>query len=216
MSITPHYLLESGRLISCQDLLISVFQETVKKITNIIMVPDVDIVFCDDTKRAIPNYGIGGRTYNPHLVIIAIDPNCPEFEVKIKQNLSSSIAHELHHTQRWYSVGYGSNLFEAIITEGLASHFAQEITLQPPSPWCTALTKTQNNYYLKLAKTEFYNSEYNHSRWFYGSKNSQFPKWVGYTLGYNIVNNYLKSHPNQKSSTLVTTKAEAFLKYVSD
>ncbi|MBU3958149.1 MAG: DUF2268 domain-containing protein [Nanoarchaeota archaeon] len=64
----------------------------------------------------------------------------------------------------------------------------------------------------KKAQKEFNNKNYNHKEWFFGSKVRKIPKWAGYTIGFNLVGEYLKNNPDKKPSRLFAAKAEEFVK----
>jgi uncharacterized protein YjaZ len=59
---------------------------------------------------------------------------------------------------------------------------------------------------------ESLNAEFNEKYfipWMFGrSGDSPIPAWTGYTLGWTIVENYLKAHPDASASSLVFTSAE--------
>ena len=124
-----------------------------------------------------------------------------------------TLAHECHHAARWQTVGYGETLFEGIISEGLADHFAQEITERKDLHlWDRALKSKQIKEWLTKAKKEFDNKKYSQYDWFFGSKERGIPKWTAYSLGFYLVDNYLKKHLDMKASTLYKTKAGEFKK----
>ncbi len=130
----------------------------------------------------------------------------------IDDNLERTLIHELNHAARWQTVGYGDTLLEAMISEGLADHFEKEITNKNPNPWSVALGKSQIKQMMERAENEYNNKNYNHNEWFFGSKEKGIPKWTGYTLGYNLVAEYLKKNPDKKPSQLHALRAEEFIK----
>ena len=212
MGINFHILKASGRLKPYIKDIKKVCKEAERKIFAEIPLSNVDVVIADDPYEVIPEIGIGAYTRTPNLITIYIDPEFPNFN-NFHLELMDIFAHELHHAARWQTVGYGKTLFEAIITEGLADHFANEVTERKDLHlWDKALNPQQIKDWLIKAEKEFYNKEYSHSDWFFGSKARGIPKWTAYSLGFYLVGNYLKKYPQMKASTLYKTKAEKFRK----
>src|SRR5690606_30068197 len=72
----------------------------------------------------IPEDGIGGRTHNSHLVMIAIDKE----QSTIEENaIFGTLCHEMSHSLRWEKhPEYAETLFDSIILEGLAICLEEE------------------------------------------------------------------------------------------
>lgn len=188
-----------------------VTKATLKRVAHLLPLKNIDIVLYENPEGAIAEVGgIGGYTPNAHTVLISLDPKNPKFKSAITRELSSTLAHELHHAIRWRKPGYGITLLEALVTEGLADHFALEAGSRKPPPWSRALSVTERKRLLKRAHRLFHHT-YNHMDWFFGSKKKRIPRWTGYSLGFYLVGEYLKSHPNTKASSLVTTKASVII-----
>lgn len=211
MAIASHILLGSGRLVPYQDQIKKQFNELFIEIRKHLSLENVDVVIYDNPEGAIPEIGIGGYAPNAHLVFVSLDPQFPTFQQTIEKELKRMIAHELHHALRWRGPGYGETLFEALITEGLADHFDMEVNnLNTPEPWDIALNDEQLVKVKAKAQKEFDNKNYNYNEWFFGSKEKNIPKWAGYTLGFKLVEDYLKENPHKKPSQLYNTRPEDF------
>lgn len=117
------------------------------------------------------------------------------------------LAHELHHSSRWDGPGYGKTLGEALVSEGLAGHFAQEVYGAAPEPWEQLPVSTLRPH-LSKAKAEWRSDEYNHGGWFFGSQD--LPQWLGYSLGYQLVARYMAVHAHDRASGLVHADAGDF------
>jgi hypothetical protein len=213
MDIHPLILHASGRLRPFEQCITNVSSDSILSATRLVPVHDVDIVFSDNPLRAIPHMGFGGHTETKNLVQIACNPEFPNLEQSIKENLPRTIAHELYHCLRNYSFAMykGRTLLDALINEGLADHFAIEVTGKPPEKWSQSLTKEELPHFLELAQKQYYITPYNHTAWFFGSEKENIPKWTGYTLGFYLIREYLNNHPGQKPSTLYPLKAEEFI-----
>ena len=105
---------------------------------------------------------------------------------------------------RWGLRGYSwGTLLEALVTEGLADHFAVELMGSPVPPWCMLFPETELPAYVELARPELDDPAFDYDEWFRRDG-------TGYTLGYYIVAQYLASHPGSSAASLVGADAEAF------
>ena len=207
-----NYVLNASRNLDAYiDELEKNSRDSVARVTSLIPVKDVDIVLYDNPGEAMENIGIGGYTPNDHLIFISLNPRIQNFEKNIQNNLGRTIAHELHHALRWKNPGYGNSLLEALITEGLADHFSYEAYRGELEKWDEALSDNELEKIAGIAKQEYYEETYSHEEWFFGANSKKLPKWAGYTLGFHLVDTYLKNHPDKKSSTLYSVKAEEFI-----
>lgn len=181
----------------------SVAQRTIPQVGNRIDIDGIEILICADPQQTIPATGIGGCTPNGQTVFIWVDPGHPHFRQSINQQLKRTLAHELHHAARWRTVGYGRHLFEALVTEGLADHFELEIFGGKPEPHDQVVRGSALKKIEAQAVKEYWSPKYDHTAWFFGSVEKHLPFWGGYTLGFNLVQRYLKTHPGTRPSTLV-------------
>jgi uncharacterized protein YjaZ len=65
------------------------------------------VLFIDAPDEVIPEWGIGGSTSGPHVIIVALDPEFPGIP---EQHLVSTLVHEFHHAMRWRGHGCGTDL----------------------------------------------------------------------------------------------------------
>ncbi len=102
----------------------------------------------------------------------------------------ATLAHELHHSSRIRTgPGYGRTLGEAMVSEGLADHFANEaFSTTPPQPWASSLSENQEHAVWQRAEPQLW-SAHDHRLWFFGGPD--IPRWAGYSLGYSIVEKFL-------------------------
>ena len=152
--INIHILKASNRLIQFESSISQIAEDAVKRIAGKIELPEGDIVIADNPKKAIPEIGIGGHAYTPHFLLVNIDPEFFSHEDHLPKELTGTLAHELNHCARMKSLGYHATttLLEAIILEGIADHFAMEITGSSPRPWDIALNEDTAKDILKRAE----------------------------------------------------------------
>lgn len=170
-----------------------------------------------DAARAIPGIGVGGFA-NPATgdVSVWIDEAPPGgLTAALETWIPAIVAHELHHSSRIrLGPGYGFTLAEALVTEGLADHFAAEAFPDTPQqPWDHALSAEQEaELWRKSQPILDVPRGYSHPAWFRGG--GGLPRWAGYTLGYRIAEAYLGD--DFSASSAVGTEAETVIeRYVS-
>ncbi len=198
-----------GALGSLQPAIRTLLEQTLTTTRRALPVSGVTITVTPDAAGAISGWGVGGFTPNASTVQVSIDPAFPNLAGLLPDRLPPLAAHELHHAVRWRGPGYGRTLLEALVSEGLADHFAIELLASPPPPWVEALPMDQTSRYLALARPEFDSAAYNHGRWFFG-EDPGLPRWTGYTLGYRLVETYQARHAGATAAQLVNTPANEF------
>jgi hypothetical protein len=154
-----------------------------------IMPPVLDILIQRQDGRAIPEVGVTGRAYRSNLFALSCDPTNPHFRISlINGALIRAIVHEVHHCLRMSGPGYGRTLGEALVSEGLAGRFVGYILQSTPEPWEEAVDFTALKA-LDIKASTLSTRRYDHAEWFFGK--GSFPRWLGYSLGYEIVGQWL-------------------------
>lgn len=110
-----------------------------------------------------------------------------------KRELEASIYHELNHVARGYSeienYKNGITLLDALIAEGLATHFEMEQVQGIKYPHGTYEQKELRKKFKSL-KNNLNNKEYNHFEWFFGMGDK--PNQFGYKMGKYIIDELQK------------------------
>lgn len=178
---------------------------TMERVSSVLGLRNVTVDIAFDSRRSIPGYGVGGYTPNARSVLIWLDPTASNVPDLISHRLAWIVAHELHHSVRWRSPGYGSTLLEAMVSEGLADQFALQVLGGTTPPWTSALSTEQVASVHQRAASAMNNDRYDHAEWFFGS--GDIPRWAGYTLGFRLVDVYLESNPGSTPAGLVDISA---------
>jgi len=178
--------------------------------SKLIEVRDVEFRVMVFPERTIPRIGMSGAAPDDKHIYILLDPDHPKFEEAINVHIVQTIPHEYHHTLRYRTVGYGRNLFESMISEGLACHFAMEVCKIDTPGYCKALSTEQFTEWKGKAEKIWFNPEYDHLEWFVGLKMT-IPPNTGYTVGFRMVSEYLHKHPTETAASLYKTPADIFL-----
>ena len=178
---------------------------TVDRVRQALELPRLTIVVVDQPSAVIPEVGLGGYTPGAAQVRLFVDPARADFAANLARELRPLLAHELHHAARWKAVGYGFSLRDAAVSEGLADHFAQEVTGGAAPPWSRALDADALARWLPEVTTRG-RGVYNHNAWFFGQGDS-IPRWTGYAVGYELVRRHLAADTTRRASTLVRVPA---------
>jgi uncharacterized protein YjaZ len=161
----------------------------------------IDIIFVNAPASVIPEIGVGGFSPGPFNLYVSLNPNYQHFLI---EDLVLTIIHEAHHCMRWRGPGYGETLGEAIVSEGLASLFEQERSGRPPIYNRVNIKASE----IKTANKLLNSNAFNHSEWFFGSKDTQ--RWFGYTYGYQLCKAYSEK-TGKTAAELVHAEAKLFL-----
>lgn len=188
---TLHWLEASGDLGDFQTDILDSFRAAYRTLSTLMPPPRLDILVQRLDGRTIPEMSIVGRAYRDTLLAITVDPNNPNFSTSLQDGaLHRQIIHEVHHCMRMAGPGYGWTLGEALVSEGLAGQFVRKLLGTPPEPWERALPLEQ----LKRSPIDLKAlaaTNYDHPAWFFGT--GSHPRWLGYTIGYEMVGRWLEA-----------------------
>ncbi len=195
--------------------IIARIQNIIPRIQKLIPADSITIDLAMSSSEVLPMFGVGGRTTSDHSLSMYFDPKNPNFRVEF---LVRSLVHECLHPTRLRMLHWQLTLLECMITEGLADHFMIELLKGDRPAWTSALTEEEIKQYLVKVKPvlrlkhELWNNKFTQNYfvpWMFGRKgDNPIPGWTGYTLGWRIVDNYLRAHPEVRTSDLVFTPAE--------
>lgn len=206
---TIRYLNARGALDGYKDRIEAALNEVAQRAAQVAEPIVLDIVVRSLRNRVIPETGHVGFAPGIGMMMLTIDPDNPNLADNMGEPLERMMAHELHHAMRWESVGYGTTLGEVLISEGLAGRFAQELYGGDGELWERAVRREDLGVFAVLAQAHANETDYDHAAWFFGS--GGLPRWVGYTLGWEVVGAFINSHPGSTASGLVDAPAEPLL-----
>lgn len=105
--------------------------------------------------------------------------------------------------------GYGWTLGEALVSEGLAGQFVSRLFNSQPEPWECAVTNEVLAANLPDNATLVGNG-HDHRAWFFGF-GGRYPRWLGYTLGYHIVGDWLEAGADLSGDTWINVPAHVVI-----
>jgi len=156
---------------------LSVFEEEVIKIFIFPTIDDFSI-----NKMG----GVNGFCVSQNVMFIGLFPTKGWGE-----DLMKTIAHELAHA---LSPSYDMEkmtLGEGLIFEGVAEHFREKFIGGKQSSWSSAISRNEAREIFNQLKKELDHGEIKlYTEVFYGT--GKYPLWSGYTIGYYILEDYLK------------------------
>lgn len=164
-------------------------------------------VFSSHPDVVIPELGIGGRSIYRGDIVIDIDFSRKDIFHIINKELSSTIYHEFSHIVRDATVGYGKTLSEVLVSEGIGSYVENKL-YHTTMPYTKPIRHERK--YWQRAKRLLGKKTYDHLEWFFGR--GKLPRWIGYRLGYLIVDSFMKQQKNLPLSQLVRTKSHEILR----
>jgi uncharacterized protein YjaZ len=138
--------------------------------------------------------GIAGFTAGAGKVWLQITP-----EGTWREWLGPALAHEYHHsewTKRHFDPTRSLDLTQYLLFEGRADSFARLTYPDRHAPWTEALTPAQEIAAWKAMRPHLQTTEFPVMSSFIFGGNGDIPRWAGYTVGFRIVQAFLKLHPS--------------------
>ncbi len=199
MGLHLHFMDARGRLTALKPWLVTCLTRTFAAASDCLPLGPTDVIL-RATGQVIPETGHLGFAPGPGVIFLNLDPDHPQLRANPGQSLERMFAHELHHSARWDGEGYGKSLGAALVAEGLAGQFVGELLGVAPEPW-ERLARRDWQPYVTEAQRDWDQTSYDHSRWFFGTGDA--PRWLGYSLGYQLVATHLAQHEGARAATLV-------------
>lgn len=149
---------------------------------------------------------------NTQLTINPAGPDWPQWVTYV-------LAHERHHSAwgyHYYYLSGGSrrDLLISLISEGTADSFAHRLVPHLRPRWVEALSAEEEARQWRAIEPllDTPDPDYTlHSRFFFGDPQQGIPAFTGYTIGYHIVQQYLKTHPHESVTGWTTMDPAALL-----
>ena len=186
-----------------ENLLRDVIRKHARRAGKLLGVDLLNITFRWD-HYVIPETGNWGAAYGQDWVHMEIDPTRRKDEVRriITKITPSTIYHEMNHIARNICFDSEKALLDAIVSEGLATVFAEEQWLAFKAPW-SQYNEKELKPFLKVLRREKNNKRFSRDEWFFGRGNK--PKWLGYKLGSYVIES-AKNRNDGLTAMEMTTK----------
>ncbi|MBK5565766.1 DUF2268 domain-containing putative Zn-dependent protease [Ensifer sp. 2YAB10] len=215
LDLRVHFLEAYGSLAPWREEVLRQVRDTAHRVGARVPAADsaapIDIVVENRPGETIPEMGVAGSCHRRGLVCLTLDPDNENFPASLAaEEVRRMLTHELHHSFRHATCGYGSKLGEALVTEGLADAFEAEINGGDGHAWNHAIAAGDWAGLLERAERELWEDGYDHAGWFFGCDRA-LPRWAGYTIGYHLVKTYLAANPDACSSQMTATPASVVI-----
>lgn len=208
-SWTLHWLEASGDLAGFRADLAGEFAAAYQTLSRLLPPPRLDILIQVLPGETIPEMGIVGRAYRSSMFSMTLDPANPNFLASLRNGtLHRQIIHEVHHCLRMAGPGYGWTLGEALVSEGLAGQFVQHLLGSTAEPWESAVNR-EDLLRTPTDRQALDATYYDHSAWFFGT--GVHPRWLGYTLGYQMVEQWLAGAGDIDAATWINVPASLII-----
>ena len=136
--------------------------------------------------------GVMGLTAGRNQILLYVEPEIKGWETMLKY----AVAHEYNHvywTQRNIGKANSWTLLDFMVFEGRGDSFAHLLYPKVKPAWTNALSDDDKTVLWNKLKDKVSLTDPSfHLEVLFGSRN--YPNWGGYTLGYDIVQNYLANH----------------------
>ena len=209
MTWTVHVLNARGRLDSSRARVREAIDAVRDRTKELVGPIALDIVVEAGRRGTIPERGHVGHVSSRGLMRLRLDPDNPNFVDNLGEPFERMVAHELHHVVRRDAVVRGERLLDALVMEGLAGRFVEELYGSAPEPWECAVSGALLHDVAELAGRRAERDDHDHAEWFYGA--GELPRWAGYTLGYELIGARRAPLDRISPSALAATPADAFL-----
>ncbi|TXN80273.1 DUF2268 domain-containing putative Zn-dependent protease [Methylobacterium sp. WL8] len=205
-----HWLEASGDLGPWRNIVAGEVEIARRAVARVLPVPPIDILVQRLPGEVIPETGTTGQAIRPGLFSLTIDPDNPNFAPALRDgDLRRTVVHEAHHCMRMAGPGYGWTLGEALVSEGLAGQFVSHLFNSPPELWECAVTDEVLAANLPDNATLVSNG-HDHRAWFFGF-GGRYPRWLGYTLGYRIVGDWLEAGADLSGAAWINVPAHVVI-----
>lgn len=138
--------------------------------------------------------GVGGFTAGAGKIWLTILP-----EGQWLDWVAYATAHEYHHsvwTARHGKQNPIENMTDYLVFEGRADSFAHFIYPQQHAPWTKALTKQQEKAAWEIVQRNLNSTSPDLLQNLMFGGTEGVSRWAGYTIGFNIVQDFLTTHPD--------------------
>lgn len=216
MQIFHYHFLKTNKSLSLvKDSLIEILNTVAAEMVSVTEQIETDVVVRHSPADSIPKLGISGKyTKEARCIDIYLDLNNAHLKSNLEIEISRTFIHEYMHVVREEYVEWeNGTLLDSLIAEGLTQSFEIEIqSILPPSIYATALSEGELEDVWNKAKTILDQRGWANDEWFFGG--NEIKRWAGYSLGFKLVQDKIKSS-GLKASELYKLPSAEFLPIIN-
>jgi uncharacterized protein YjaZ len=149
-----------------------------------------------------------GENPNSNAILLIVNP----LSTNYKQSLARTLAHEYYHSVNKQVVkNEKKDLLTGLISEGKAENFASIVFPKVTSHFAGKLSKDDEYKLWKEINSKLSSEDVDVKSAILNGNKGDFPQLGGYTIGYNIVKEYIKKNPNVSIQEWTSMKAADIL-----
>ena len=162
---------------------------------------------CFDNFTVEKMNGVGGFCPRKDIIFLFLNLNGKDW----KNSLRDSLIHEFAHSvSEYYSGGENFNLGEGMVFDGLSENF-RKINFGGSDILINAVSERDCITYFEELKEKLNSKDFNfYMEVFYGT--GKYPQWLGYSLGYYLVKNYIKKYSDLDWNKLLRINPKEILR----
>lgn len=150
--------------------------------------------------------GVTGFCSGEKVILILIN-----FEGEWNKGIKETVLHELAHSVSKFYKGGEFSIGEGMIFDGLAEHYRESVMKDRKSPLATAITKEKADKIFEELKDKLDSKNLeDYTEIFFGT--GKYPNWSGYTIGYYLIEDYLKKQKKIDWNKLLRKNPKEILK----
>lgn len=209
---TLHWLDATGDLSAWRDRITAQVNDAYRMMKPFVQPTAIDILIERGNENVTPETGMRTDIARPNLATLVFDPYNDNFSNTLTNGLvARQMVNTSHRAMRAAGPGYGFTLGGAMVSEGLAAQFVRLVCNSAPEPWDTAVSDGMLSS-MWPDQRGMMNTKFDHGEWFSGTGDK--PRWLGYTMGTKIVENWLLSGVDLTPERLISVPAPKVLNAV--
>ncbi len=205
-----HILDADGALRAWTGRIREAFESSLSVVARRLPVGAVDVVVYNDADNVVPELGMSGFCTSPRRLYLPLDVDHADLAIHFESRFQGFLAHELHHCARRRIAGYADTLAQALVTEGLACCFEEELTGGSTPIYATRVGGAELERVRELARPVLGQPLAGWGEWFFGDDEPRIPRHAGYSLGYAVVSRWLARTGASASGAFEVPAAEVW------
>lgn len=202
---TLHWLQAAGTLAPWRGRIRAEIEAAFTAIGRITPPPRADIVIHQIAQWLSPEQGFGGTAPSRETILLGIDTAHPMLDAQLAGGLRRVMVRQAYLCLRHADPGYGTRLAEALVSEGLAAHFVQEVLGAAPKA-CTGPDDRALAEAVADAAPLLWEAKMDPLCWMRGD-GLRMPAGRGERLAWHLLDRYLARVPDARPSGLIHVPA---------
>lgn len=210
---TLHWLDATGDLTAWKDRITGQINDAYAKMSPFVRPAQLDVLIERGNETVRPETGMKVQVARPNLATLVFDPYNDNFAKTLMTGLvQRQMVNTAHQAMRAAGPGYGFTLGGAMVSEGLATQFVRLVFESPLEPWDCAFSEEELMQHWPEQRV-LMSPKFDHAAWFSGAGDK--PRWLGYSMGARIVENWLLSGAELTPERLINVPAPKVLNAVA-